>query len=120
MPLIRIVSTGGTIANTSGGLIDINDVLKAVPQAAAYAELEVVEATRVRSASMRLPQWLDIARTVKEAADAAQATPGPGLETIFSDVYEEVPDHIRAQGEAAFDLLQRKGDAAGGDGEFPL
>ena len=57
---------------------------------------------------------------VKEAADAAQATPGPGLETIFSDVYAEVPDHIRAQGEAAFDLLQRKGDAAGGDGEFPL
>ncbi len=72
MPLIRIVSTGGTIANTSGGLIDINDVLKAIPQAAEVAELEVAEATRVRSASMRLPQWLDIARTVKEAADAPQ------------------------------------------------
>ena len=57
---------------------------------------------------------------VKEAADAAQATPAPKLETIFSDVYEEVPDHIRAQGAAAFDLLRRKGDAAGGDGEFPL
>ena len=57
---------------------------------------------------------------VKEAADAAQATPGPGLETIFSDVNAEDPDHIRAQGEAAFDLMRRKGDAAGGGGEFPL
>lgn len=57
---------------------------------------------------------------VKEAADTAQATPGPGLETIFSDVYAEVPDHIRAQGEAAFDLARRKGDADGGGGEFPL
>jgi len=57
---------------------------------------------------------------VKEAADEAQAAPAPALETIFSDVYEEVPAHIRSQGEAAFDLLRRKGDAAGGDGEFPL
>ena len=57
---------------------------------------------------------------VKEAADAAQATAAPSLDTIFSDVYAEIPDHIRAQGEAAFDLLRRKGDAAGGDGEFPL
>jgi 2-oxoisovalerate dehydrogenase E1 component alpha subunit len=57
---------------------------------------------------------------VKEAADEAQATSAPSLETIFSDVYEEVPPHIRSQGEAAFDLLRRKGDAAAGDGAFPL
>jgi len=31
-----------------------------------------------------------------------------------------VPAHIRRQGEAAFDLARRKGDAAAGDGEFPL
>lgn len=69
MPLIKIVSTGGTIANTSGGLIDINDVLRDVPQAGEIADLEIIEATRVRSASMRLPQWLEIARAVKDAAD---------------------------------------------------
>lgn len=69
MPLIKIVSTGGTIANTSGGLIDINDVLRDVPQAGEIADLEITEATRVRSASMRLPQWLEIAHAVKDAAD---------------------------------------------------
>jgi len=57
---------------------------------------------------------------VKEAADLAQETPLPSLETIFSDVYEEVPQHIRSQGEEAYDLLRRKGDAGGGGGEFPL
>jgi len=57
---------------------------------------------------------------VKQAADIAQATSAPGLETIFSDVYGEVPQHIRVQGEEAFELLRRKGDADGGDGEFPL
>ena len=68
MPLIRIVATGGTIANTAGGLIDVGDVLKDIPQAAGLADIEVVEATRVRSGSMRLPQWLDIGRAVADAA----------------------------------------------------
>ena len=68
MPLIRIVATGGTIANTAGGLIDVRDVLKDIPEAAGLADIEVVEATRVRSGSMRLPQWLDIGRAVADAA----------------------------------------------------
>jgi 2-oxoisovalerate dehydrogenase E1 component alpha subunit len=54
------------------------------------------------------------------AAREAEAVAKPGLETIFSDVYAEVPDHIRRQGEAAFDLARRKGGADAGDGEFPL
>ena len=44
----------------------------------------------------------------------------PALETIFSDVYEELPAHIRKQGQEAFDLARRKGDAQAGDGAFPL
>lgn len=58
--------------------------------------------------------------TVDAAAKEAGATEAPGLETIFSDVYEEIPAHIRQQGEAAFDLAARKGGAQDGGGEFPL
>ena len=54
------------------------------------------------------------------AAKEAQATPGPTLETIFSDVYETLPNHLRRQGEQAFDLAARKGDADAGGGAFPL
>ena len=57
---------------------------------------------------------------VAAAAREAEQLGAPPLETIFSDVYEDVPPHIRKQGEAAFDLARRKGDADAGDGEFPL
>jgi hypothetical protein len=46
--------------------------------------------------------------------------PRPGLETIFSDVYASLPGHLRAQGEAAFELAKRRGDPLAGDGAFPL
>jgi len=62
----------------------------------------------------------EVADEVAEAAHAAQAVDPPALETIFSDVYADVPEHIRKQGQAAFDLARRKGDARSGDGEFPL
>jgi len=54
------------------------------------------------------------------AAREAQSVGKPGLETIFSDVYAELPAHLRRQGQEAFDLAKRKGEAAAGDGEFPL
>jgi L-asparaginase len=69
MALIKIIATGGTIANTSHGLISIEDVLKDIPQARALADFEVAEATRVRSGSMRLAQWLDVARAAAVAAE---------------------------------------------------
>ncbi|MCP5021114.1 MAG: hypothetical protein GY930_04995 [bacterium] len=58
--------------------------------------------------------------SVNTGAKTAEATEGPRLETVFSDVYAELPAHLRAQGAAAFDLAKRKGDAAAGDGAFPL
>ncbi|MDE0904247.1 MAG: thiamine pyrophosphate-dependent enzyme [Planctomycetota bacterium] len=62
----------------------------------------------------------ECAAEVAAAAKEAQATPGPTLETIFSDVYETLPNHLRRQGEQAFDLAARKGDADAGGGAFPL
>lgn len=57
---------------------------------------------------------------IQEGVRAAEAVGKPGLETIFSDIYAEVPAHLRTQGQEAYDLAARKGDAAAGDGEFPL
>ena len=69
MALIKIIATGGTIANTSRGLISIDDVVRDIPRAREMAEFEVTEATRVRSGSMRLAQWLDVARAASAAAE---------------------------------------------------
>lgn len=70
--------------------------------------------------SKRTELEAECAAQVAEAARAAEAVPRPALESIFSDVYAELPRHLRRQGEAAFDLARRKGDAAAGGGEFPL
>lgn len=66
-------------------------------------------------------QWKSEALAqIDAAAKEAERTPKPGIETIFSDVYESVPKHLRRQGEFLFDLARRRGDAAAGDGAFPL
>ena len=57
---------------------------------------------------------------ITAAVREAEATGQPPLETIFSDVYAELPQHLRRQGTEAFELARRKGDAAAGDGAFPL
>jgi TPP-dependent pyruvate/acetoin dehydrogenase alpha subunit len=54
------------------------------------------------------------------AGREAEAVERPALETIFTDVYAELPNHLREQGQAAFELARRKGDASAGDGKFPL
>ena len=54
------------------------------------------------------------------AASEAEAAARPALESIFTDVYATLPEHLRAQGQFLFELGKRKGDAAAGDGEFPL
>ena len=62
----------------------------------------------------------DCLAEIDAAAKVAAATAPPKLETIFSDVYAEIPAHIRKQGEASFELANRLGEAASGDGAFPL
>ena len=57
---------------------------------------------------------------ITAAVGEAEKTPAPSLESIFSDVYAQIPPHIRRQGQAAFDLAARVGDASAGGGKFPL
>jgi len=62
----------------------------------------------------------EVTEEIKEAARQAEKVSSPALDTIFSDVYAEIPPHIRAQGQAALDLARTRGDAEAGDGDFPL
>jgi TPP-dependent pyruvate/acetoin dehydrogenase alpha subunit len=62
----------------------------------------------------------EVLEEVDAAAKQAEKTPGPGLETVFSDVYQDLPAHLRRQGQESFDLAKRLGDPSAGDGAFPL
>lgn len=122
MPLIKIISTGGTIANTGQGLISMDEVLKDIPQARAMAEFEIIEATRVRSGSMRLDQWLETARAVSESAldprvDGIIVT--HGTFTVEETAYFL---HLTIQTEKPLVVVasQRMHDAVGNDGDRNL
>ena len=66
LPLIKVVATGGTIANTPSGRLHAGEVAEAIPQLKKVARLEVEEVMRVGSSSITLEQWLTLARRINE------------------------------------------------------
>ncbi len=66
LPLIKIVATGGTIANTPSGRLHAGEVAEAIPQLKKVARLEVEELMRVGSSAITLAQWLTLARRINE------------------------------------------------------
>jgi 2-oxoisovalerate dehydrogenase E1 component alpha subunit len=86
-----------------------------IPRFAKY-----LEAAGVLDAKMAEALRQEVAEEVAASAREAEKIGPPGLETLFSDVYAELPAHVRKQGEELFDLGRRRGDAQAGDGKFPL
>jgi len=119
MPLIKIIATGGTIANTGHGLIGIDEVLKDIPQAKAMADFEVFEATRVRSGQLRLTHWFDVARAASAAADDPSAD---GIIVTHGRFTTEETSYflhlcVRTDKPIVVVASQRKHDEVGNDGD---
>ena len=66
LPLIKVVATGGTIANTPSGRLHAGEVAEAIPQLKKVARLEVDEVMRVGSSAITVDQWLTLARRINE------------------------------------------------------
>jgi L-asparaginase type II len=66
LPLVKVVATGGTIANTPSGRLNAAEVAEAIPQLRKVARLEVEEVIRVGSSSITLANWLALARRVND------------------------------------------------------
>ena len=58
----------------------------------------------------------DIAKAVEEA----ESTPAPDVETLFDDVWDEVPKMLVDQRAALLDQIKRSGDIEDSGGAFPL
>ena len=119
MPLIKIISTGGTIANTGHGLIGIDEVLKDIPQARAMADFEIIEATRVRSGQMRLAQWFDVARAACAAAEDPRVDGIIVTHGTFTTEETAYFLHLVVRTEKPIVVVasQRKHDEVGNDGD---
>lgn len=98
-----------------------------------YRKDEEVEPWRMKDPLVRLRRYLEargawspgeeaayranIEATLREAIQAAEATSPPALETLFSDVYQDLPWHLKEQ------LEEARNNLSGADtpkGEFPL
>jgi L-asparaginase len=65
-PLIKIVATGGTIANSPGGRMSIESVMQKVPDLAQVADLEVVDYARIGSSAITVQNWIDLGNAVNK------------------------------------------------------
>ncbi len=66
LPLVKIVATGGTIANTPDGRISAEAVIRDVPEIADYARFEILDHVRIGSSSMSPTVWIGLANTINE------------------------------------------------------
>lgn len=122
MALIKIVATGGTIANTSHGLIGADEILRDIPQARGMADFEITEATRVRSGSMRLAQWFEIAGAVSAAAEEPRVDGIIVTHGTFTTEETAYFLHLTIRTEKPLVMVasQRKHDEVGNDGDRNL
>ena len=66
LPLIKVVATGGTIANTPSGRLHAGEVAEAIPALKKVARLEIDEVIRVGSSAITVENWLTLARRINE------------------------------------------------------
>ena len=65
-PNIKIIATGGTIANSPDGRMAVDTVLGQVPRIGEFANIEVRDYIRVGSSEITIQNWIDIAQVIIE------------------------------------------------------
>jgi pyruvate dehydrogenase E1 component alpha subunit len=62
----------------------------------------------------------EILAEIAKAVEAAESTPAPELDTLFDDVWAEVPQMLKDQRGSLLDQIKRSGDIEDSGGAFPL
>ena len=71
LPLVKVLATGGTIANTPSGRLHAGEVADAIPELRKVARLEIEELVRVASSAITVENWLALARRSAEVVEDA-------------------------------------------------
>jgi L-asparaginase len=65
-PRVRLVATGGTISNRTGGRLTAEELVGLIPGLDRYVTAEVEQFSNTSSAQLSLDQWLTLARRVNQ------------------------------------------------------
>jgi L-asparaginase len=90
-PKVRLIATGGTISNRTGGRLTADELLKSAPSLDRYVRAEAEQFANVASAELTLPQWLELARRINEVfkqdSDLSGVVVTSGTDTLEETAY---------------------------------
>jgi L-asparaginase len=66
VPRVRLVATGGTISNRTGGRLSAEELVKSLPGIERYAQPEFEQFTNLASSELTLDQWLGLSKRLNE------------------------------------------------------
>lgn len=75
-PQIRIIATGGTIANSPDGRMAVETVLEQVPRVEEFADITVRDYIRVGSSEITVQNWIDLAHVITGELEEHPQTDG--------------------------------------------
>ena len=91
VPRVRLVATGGTISNRTGGRLSAEELVKSMPGIERYAQPEFEQFSNVASSELTLDQWVALARRlneiVKTEPDIAGLVVTSGTDTLEELAY---------------------------------
>ena len=66
-PKVRLIATGGTISNRTGGRLTADELLQSIPTLDRYVRADGEQFANMASSELTLTQWLGLARRINEA-----------------------------------------------------
>jgi L-asparaginase len=91
LPKVRLVATGGTISNRSGGRLTADELIKSIPSLTEYVRAEAEQFANTSSSSLTLNQWLDLASRInalfQEDRELSGVVVTSGTDTLEETAY---------------------------------
>jgi L-asparaginase len=89
VPRVRLVATGGTISNRTGGRLSAEELVRSMPGIERYAQPEFEQFTNLASSELSLDQWLALSKRVNELFRSDRGLQGVVV-TSGTDTLEEL------------------------------
>ena len=91
LPKVRLIATGGTISNRTGGRLTADELIKSMPGIEQYARAESEQFANVASSELTIRQWLGLARRINslfaEDVELAGIVVTSGTDTLEETAY---------------------------------
>ncbi len=90
-PTVRVIATGGTIANHRDGRLTVDELVALVPELDRHATVETEQFANLESSSITTEQWLALARRInslfRERSDLVGIVVTSGTDTLEETAY---------------------------------